>query len=65
MALLMAKRGVTCNDAPTMTCMECGFGKNADVVGALNVIRAGHARFAGEVSGTVGPTAARTHRSDS
>ena len=38
-------------------CVECGFEENADVVGAINVLRAGHARLACEVSGaTVPPT---------
>jgi len=46
-------------------CVACGFEKNADVVGAINVLRAGHARFACEVSGAVMPPAAGTHRSDS
>ena len=46
-------------------CVECGFGDNADVVGAINVLRAGHARLACEVSGAVMPPAAGTHRSDS
>ncbi|QGU33288.1 RNA-guided endonuclease InsQ/TnpB family protein [Thermochromatium tepidum] len=46
-------------------CVECGFEENADVVGAINVLRAGHARFACEVSGAVGPPAAGTRRSDS
>ncbi|HBP6380228.1 TPA: transposase, partial [Pseudomonas aeruginosa] len=46
-------------------CVECGFEDNADVVGAINVLRAGHARFACEVSGEVMPPAAGTHRSDS
>ena len=41
-------------------CVECGFKENADVVGAINVLRAGHARFACEVSGAVMPP----HRSD-
>jgi putative transposase len=46
-------------------CVECGFEENADLVGAINVLRAGHARFACEVSdGFVSP-AAGTHRSDS
>ncbi len=31
-------------------CVECGFDENADRVGAINVLRAGHARFACEVS---------------
>jgi putative transposase len=46
-------------------CMECGFEEHADVAGAINVLRAGHARFACEVSGAVRPPAAGTHRSDS
>lgn len=46
-------------------CMECGFEENADLVGAINVLRAGHARLACEVSGAVMPPAAGTHRSDS
>jgi putative transposase len=31
-------------------CIECGFEENADLVGAINVLRAGHARCACEVS---------------
>ena len=46
-------------------CVDCGFEDNADVVGAINVLRAGHARLACEVSGAVMPPAAGTHRSDS
>ncbi|MDF1484594.1 transposase, partial [Ramlibacter sp. H39-3-26] len=46
-------------------CVACGFEANADVVGAINVLRAGHARFACEVSGAAVPPAAGTHRSDS
>lgn len=45
-------------------CVQCGFEANADVVGAINVLRAGHARLACEVSGAVMPPAAGTHRSD-
>ena len=45
-------------------CVECGFEGNADVVGAINVLRAGHARLACEVNGAVMPSAAGTHRSD-
>ena len=45
-------------------CVECGFEENADVVGAINVLRAGHARLACEVSGAVMPPAAGTRRSD-
>jgi len=46
-------------------CVECGSEENADLVGAINVLRAGHARFACEVSDAVGSPAAGTHRSDS
>lgn len=46
-------------------CVACGFEENADVVGAINILRAGHARCACEVSGAVMPPAAGTHRSDS
>jgi len=46
-------------------CVECGFEENADVVGAINILRAGHARFACKVNGAVMPSAAGTHRSDS
>ena len=35
------------------TCVECGFQENADLVGAINVLRAGHARLACEVNGEV------------
>ena len=35
-------------------CTECGFEENADVVGAINVLRAGHARLACEVNDEVG-----------
>jgi len=45
--------------------VERGFEENADVVGAINVLKAGHVRFACEVSGAVMPPAARIHRSDS
>lgn len=46
-------------------CVECGYVANADLVGAINVLRAAHARFACQVSGAVMPTAAGTLRSDS
>ena len=46
-------------------CVECGFEENADVVGAINVLRAGHARFACEVSDAVRSPAAGTHRGES
>jgi len=35
-------------------CVECGYENNADVVGAINILRAGHARFACEVNPEVG-----------
>jgi len=31
-------------------CVECGYENNADIVGAINVLRAGHARLACEVN---------------
>lgn len=46
-------------------CVACGFEENADLVGAINILRAGHARCACEVSGAAMPPAAGTHRSDS
>jgi putative transposase len=46
-------------------CVECGFEENADLVGAINVLRAGHARLACEVRDAVMSPAAGTHRSDS
>jgi putative transposase len=46
-------------------CVECGYVENADLVGAINVLRAEHARLACEVSGALRPPAAGTHRSDS
>ncbi len=45
-------------------CVACSHEAHADVVGAINVLRAGHARFACEVSGAVRLPAAGTHRSD-
>ncbi|MDD4932960.1 MAG: transposase, partial [Methylacidiphilaceae bacterium] len=32
-------------------CVECGFEESADLVGAINILRAGHARIACQVSG--------------
>ena len=34
-------------------CVKCGFQENADLVGAINILRAGHARLACEVNGDV------------
>ena len=45
-------------------CVTCGFEENADVVGAINILRAGHARLACEVSDAVRSPAAGTHRRD-
>jgi putative transposase len=52
-------------------CVECGYENNADVVGAINVLRRGEvmlssegrdcARLACEVNGAVMPSAAGTH----
>jgi putative transposase len=44
-------------------CVECGLTENADVVGAINILRAGHARLACEVSDAARSPAAGTHRS--
>lgn len=43
-------------------CVMCGFEDHADLVGAINILRAGHARFACEVSGAPRPPATGTHR---
>jgi transposase len=45
-------------------CVTGGFEENADMVGAINVLRAGHARFACAANGAVMPPAEGTHRSD-
>ena len=45
-------------------CMSCGFEENADLVGAINILRAGHAQIACEVNGAVMQSAAGTHRRD-
>ena len=44
-------------------CVQCGFAENADLVGAINLLRAGHARLACEVNGASMPSAAGTRRS--
>jgi putative transposase len=38
-------------------CLECGYAKNADVVGAINILRAGHARLAFGDTSLVGASA--------
>ena len=61
-----ACRHVAAENRPTQAqfaCVECGFAENADLVGAINVFRAGHARLACEVNGAVMPSAAGTRRS--
>ncbi|MGL6069694.1 RNA-guided endonuclease InsQ/TnpB family protein, partial [Craterilacuibacter sp.] len=45
-------------------CVDCGYENHADTVGAINILRAGHARLACEVSGAAMPPAAGTHRSE-
>jgi putative transposase len=34
-------------------CVKCGYSENADLVAAINILRAGHARLACEVNGEV------------
>jgi putative transposase len=46
-------------------CVQCGFEDHADRVGAINILRAGHARCACEVSDAVRSPAAGARRSDS
>lgn len=45
-------------------CQKCGYAEHADVVGAINILRAGHARIACEVSGATRPPAAGTRQSN-
>ncbi len=45
-------------------CVQCSFEDHADKVGAINILRAGHARFACEVSDAVRSPAAGTHRGE-
>lgn len=45
-------------------CVACGFEENADLVAAINILRAGLARIACEVNGAVMPSAVGTHRGD-
>lgn len=46
-------------------CVRCGHAGHADLVAAINIKRAGHARLACEVSGATMPPAAGTLRSES
>ena len=45
-------------------CVQCGYAAHADLVGAINVLRAGQARSACQVSGASRPPATGTRRSD-
>jgi putative transposase len=45
-------------------CVECGFAENADMTAAINILRAGHAQLACELSGAIMPSATGTHRSN-
>jgi hypothetical protein len=46
---------VACTELEILVaCVECGDEKNADQVGVINVLRAGHSRLACEVSDAVG-----------
>ena len=46
----------------TFACIGCGYRSNADLVGAINVLRAGRARLACGKSGAVRPLSAGTQR---
>lgn len=43
-------------------CIECSYSENADLVGAINILRVGHTQLACEVNGAVMPSATRTYR---
>ena len=45
-------------------CVASRYTNHADVVGAINIKRAGHAQLAYQVNGAVIPSAIRTYRSD-
>lgn len=45
-------------------CIACGYTHNADVVGAINIKRAGHAQMACVVNGALMPSATGTRRSE-
>lgn len=44
------------------SCVGCGLEEHADLVGAINILRAGHARIACEVSGALMPPATGTRQ---
>jgi putative transposase len=45
-------------------CIAYGFVENADFTGAIDILRAAHARLARQVNGAIMPSATGTHRSD-
>jgi len=45
-------------------CVACGYANHADVVGAINIKRAGHAQLTCEVNDALMSSATRTHRSE-
>jgi putative transposase len=45
-------------------CVRCCYGNHADMVGAINILRAGQARRACQASGAVMPPATGTHRGE-
>ncbi|NLY64696.1 MAG: transposase, partial [Alcaligenaceae bacterium] len=45
-------------------CVQCHFEDHADRVGAINILRAGHARYACEVSDAARSPATGTHRGE-
>ena len=46
----------------SFACIACGYRANADLVGAINVLRAGRARLACDMRGAVRPLSAGTQR---
>ncbi|SFV17950.1 RNA-guided endonuclease InsQ/TnpB family protein [Pseudoduganella namucuonensis] len=59
---------VSADNRPTQAvfaCVACGYSKHADLVGAINILRAGHARCAYEVSDAARSPAVGTRRSGS
>jgi putative transposase len=45
-------------------CVSCGYQENADIVGALNILRVGHTRSVCEVNDAVMSSAAEARRSE-
>nr|WP_238610594.1 transposase [Candidatus Schmidhempelia bombi] len=44
--------------------MSCGYQENADIVGALNILRVGHTQSVCEVNDAVMSSSAETHQSE-